>query len=176
MQRWRDYRRRRKRSAACQSPRAASGAGIKQCHVPVYKHFLIGNVQEYEIHACRLQHIGVLAINPRIGVAVVAEVRLRPVRLAALPEAKNPSPRRCRRPGTAWCCPARAVPRRPSRGSKTVRHSGFHWGRPLSCCLRSCVPAHRSLSTWSSQFYAFPSAALPFSFSSLTCVNMTLSM
>ena len=57
--------------------------GIKQCHVPVYKHFLIGNVQEDEIHACRLQHIGVLAINPRIGVAVVAEVRLRPVRLAA---------------------------------------------------------------------------------------------
>ena len=39
----------------------------------------VGHIQKDEVHACRLQHIGVLAVYPCVEVLVVPEVRLRPV-------------------------------------------------------------------------------------------------
>ena len=43
----------------------------------------VGRIHENEIHACLLQHVCVLAVDPCVGIAVVAKVRLCPVSLTA---------------------------------------------------------------------------------------------
>ena len=56
---------------------------VKQRGVTRDEHLGIGNVQENEVHACLLQHVCMLAVDPGVGVAVVAKVGLCPVSLTA---------------------------------------------------------------------------------------------
>ena len=58
--------------------------GIEKGGMTGNKDLGVGNVQINEVHTCGLQHVGVLAVDPGIGVAVVTEVGLCPVGLASV--------------------------------------------------------------------------------------------